>query len=224
MVDTDDLILTLAADKAGLPLSPPALRAVAWLGTVFVILGGLVFLRGLRPDLGLALASPGFILEWVASITTGILASFAAFHLAQPDRSSGWRWLPVPGLVIWIGTFLYGIHRDLAAFGPDCLHIGASLPCATFITLTTVPLGAVLFYLLRYAGPIRPVETVFFATLSIAAFTSATQSLAHNITTSLMVLVWHVGTVAALLIPTAFLGPILLRAMIRWSSKTLSIR
>ncbi len=224
MVDTDTLIRTLATRPTVPPLAPPARRAALWLGLVFTLLTTIVLVRGLRPDLALSLGNPGFVLEWGASVATGILASFAAFHLAQPDRSSGWRWLPVPGLLVWVGTFLYGIHHDLETFGPDCLHLGASLPCATFITVTTVPLGAVLFYLLRYAGPIRPVETVLFATLSIAAFTSAAQSLAHDITTSLMVLVWHVGTVAALLIPTVFLGPVLLRAMIRRTSRTARLR
>lgn len=64
------------------------------------------------------------------------------------------------------------------------------------IVLMSIPLAMVLFLMVRHAGPIRPVATAFTGALALASLASAGLTLFHGLDATIMVLVWHMGTVA----------------------------
>ncbi|HVJ56060.1 MAG TPA: DUF1109 domain-containing protein [Aliidongia sp.] len=219
MSDTTDLIAVLARDAAPVrPLRSPLLRAIGWLLFATLVIGGLVMDHGMRHDIALRFGQSRFMIEWLGSVSTAILAALAAFYLSVPGRSSAWTLLPIPGLVLWsLGTG-YGCYSDWLRLGPDGLALGTSWDCLRFIALTTVPLSAMLLFLLRYTAPIRPIPTTILATLSVAALAAAGQSLMHGLDTTIMVLAWHVGTTSVLLLAARFAGPRLLDRFYRPSA------
>jgi len=52
--------------------------------------------------------------------------------------------------------------------------------------------------MLRHAGPVRPTATVAIGMLGAAALAATGLTLFHPLDTSLMVLIWHGGTIALL--------------------------
>jgi hypothetical protein len=216
MIGTDALIANLAQDAAPVrKLRPPALRAALWLLFAAAIIGGLVLDHGMRHDIAFRFTQMSFVMEWAGSLSTAILAGFAAFYLSLPGRSKSWALLPLPALILWVSSMGYGCYSDWLRLGPHGLALGASWDCLRFIAYTTVPLSAILLFLLRYAAPIRPVPTVILATLSVAALAATGQSLMHGLDTTIMVLAWHAGTTALLLLAARLIGPRLLRVLYR---------
>jgi hypothetical protein len=215
-MDTSSLIASLAANARPVRrLRAPALRAALWLLFAGSIIGALVLDHGMRPDLVRRFSQTSFVLEWAGSLSTAILAAFAAFYISLPGRSGRWAWLPVPALILWSGSMGQGCYADWLHFGAAGLTLGTSFDCLRFIAATTVPLAALLLFLLRYAAPIRPVSTTLMATLSVSALAASGQSLMHDLDTTIMVLAWHVGTVTLLLLAARFAGPHLLRVLYR---------
>jgi hypothetical protein len=204
--DTEALIARLAAAaKPVKPLRPPMLRAAFFLavGTVFV--GLIVAVHGLRPDLGQVMALPWRRAEFLASIATALTAALAAFHLAVPGRSAAWALLPLPAAACWLATLGLGCWHDFVRLGPDGLAWGTSWSCLRSIVLTSIPLSALLFWMLRFGDAARPLPTAAFGTLGVAAMAAAGLSLYHHLEAAFLVLVWHLGTVA-LVVATAALG------------------
>jgi hypothetical protein len=197
------------------PLRHPLLRAALWLVFAMSVIVGLAYIKGIHHDLGLRFSRREFELEWIASVLTGFGATLAAFYVSMPDRSPWWSILPVPGLAMWLFATGYGCYADWIRLGPNGFILGTSFECLGFIALSTIPLSAVLLYLLRYAAPVRPVLTTILATFSVAALGGAGQSLTHHFDTTLMILAWHAGTTALLLGLARLLGPRYLQGLWR---------
>lgn len=195
----EELIAQMAARATPVRrLAPPARRAVTWLGVALLLAAGVFAWHGPRPNLAEQLASPGMVIPWLVSILTGVLAIFAAFHLAQPDRSGRWLWLPVPALAVWIGTLGLGCLAAWLENGARGLVLEPGTDCLRPIALASVPLALVLLFLLRHAGPVRPLSTTVTGALAVSSFSSAAMELFHESDAALTVLVWHVGTVVIL--------------------------
>jgi hypothetical protein len=93
---------------------------------------------------------------------------------------------------------------DVAREGPQALVLGTSWGCFRFIILMGVPLSLSLVWMLRHAGPIRPMPVAVLGGLAGAAIASVGLSLFHHLDAAAMVLAWHGGT--TLLVVLAFLG------------------
>ena len=93
--------------------------------------------------------------------------------VSLPDRSQNWLLLPVPALVVWVGTISYGCLTDWVSIGPDGVHLGETLRCFATLMLTSVPLAIALAVMLRHAAPLRPVAATLEAPLAVAAITSS---------------------------------------------------
>ena len=190
---TDKLIGALSegvVPVASLP--PPAARAGRWLAFAAALIGILVLLNSPRGDLVARFADSTFYVPWAASVAVAIAAAIAAFHMTVPGSP---RWivaLPAVPLAIWLGMLGTGCVRELADQGMAVL--GTSYGCLKFIGLTSVPLGAVLVWMLRRAAPLMPAGTLAMGALAAAAG-SAGLELFHHLQTSTMVLIWHLGTV-----------------------------
>lgn len=193
-------------------MASPAQQAGLWLGLAAVAVGLAVLAHGLRHDLQERMLMPQEVGQWLASVFAGVLAAVAAAMLARPDRS--WRWvlLPVPALIGWFGSLGWGCLADLARLGPMAGQIGTSWGCLRFILAMGVPLAAVQFWLLRHAGPVRPMPVLLLGGLASAALCSAGLSLFHHLDAAVMVLLWHGGAMLLLVLAGALLGrPLVMR-------------
>ncbi|TDH62751.1 DUF1109 domain-containing protein [Dankookia rubra] len=194
-------------------LPPPGLQALLWCALAVLVIGFAVAVQGLRHDLAQRMALPQELAQFLASIATGLAAALAAAMLARPDRSAAWVLLPVVPLVLWLGGLGWGCFADLGRMGPDALAMDTSWGCLKFILLMGTPLTVALYLLLRHAGPVRPLPVLLLGGLASAALCSAGLSLFHHLDAMLMILVWHGGAVAVLVVLGWALGrPLLLRA------------
>lgn len=204
---TDDLISRLAADLRPVrPLRPPVLRALGWLGLAILAVAACVAFFGLRDDFGERMTRPHEVLQLLLAGLTGVLAAVAAFQLALPDRSRRWLLLPLPAAAGWLATMGWGCLADLARIGPQALSLGVSWGCFRFIVVMGVPLALSLIWMLRHAGPIRPVPVAALGGLAGAALCAAGLSLFHHLDAAAMVLAWHGGTTLLVVLAFALLG------------------
>ena len=200
MTDTNTLIEQLAARARPVrPLASPMRRTALWIAMASASVALIATAIGLRPGLAAELAAAPALIEWIASVLTGILAAYAVFQISVPGRSPAWAWLPVPTLLLWLSGLGWGCLRDFARMGGAAFAFEtASWECTVAITMTGVPLGLVLLLMVRHAGVVRPRATAMLAALSAAALSAAGVSLYHGDESALMVLVWHLGAVAML--------------------------
>lgn len=198
---SEDLIGRLATDLRPVRrMPPPGLQAMLWLALAVSVIGLSVAISGLRHDLPERLRLTQDVGQFLASVATGIAAALAAAMLARPDRSPAWALLPVAPLVLWLGTLGWGCVADLARLGPTAWRLGPSWGCVRFVLFMGTPLTAALLLLLRHAGPVRPLPVLLLGGLASAALCSAGLSLFHHLDAMLMVLVWHGGAVAVLVV------------------------
>jgi len=202
---TEDMIGRLAAELRPVRrLAPPLRRAVAWIGFAALVIAACVMLFGPRHDLMERLSRPQEAAQLAFALATGLLAAIAAFQLSVPDRSARWALLPLPAAAGWIGSLGWGCLAELARQGSRALQLDTSWGCFGFIVLTGVPLSLSLMWMLRHAGPIRPVPVAVLGGLAGAAIAAGGLSLFHHLDAAAMVLAWHGG--ATLLVVLGFLG------------------
>ena len=211
---TEELIGDLAIELRPVRRLPsPGVQAALWLGLAVVAIALAVALHGLRHDLAARMLLPHEVAQWLASVATGVAAALAAAMLARPDRNWRWALLPLPPLLAWGLSLGWGCLADLARMGPAALTLGTSWGCLRFIILLGAPLTALQLWLLRHAGPVRPVPVLLLGGLASAALCSAGLSLFHHLDAAVMVLLWHGGAMAVLVLLGWLLGrPLLLRA------------
>ncbi len=210
---SEDLISQLVAEARPVRrLRSPFWQAAIWLGVAFAVLTIVVAWHGLRPGLAERIVLAEFLIPWLASVATGVLAVVAAFHLALPDRTDRWRLAPLPTLALWAASLGAGCYRDWLQVGPQGLALGTSFSCLAAIVLSSVPLGGLLFFMVRHAGPIRPLSTALTGALAVASLSSAALDLFHGLDAAIMIFVWHVGSVALVV---AVLGQVGRAALIR---------
>ncbi len=214
MTDTDSLIAALGREAKPIRrLRTPMLRATTWLAFAVVVIALLVLHDGLADDLAQSLGQRKFVLDLLGAFGTGLGATIAAFHLSMPGRSWRWAVLPLPGLAVWLFGMGYGCWADWVRLGAESMRFGMAVDCFCFIALTAIPLSAAMLFLLRHAAPIRPVPTAILATLSVASLAAGAHSLVDGLGTTFMVLIWHVGTTALLVLIARLVGPLLLRRL-----------
>lgn len=205
-----DLIAQLVADAHPVrPLRPPLWRAVAWSVVACIVVGLLVWWHGLRPDLAEKLAEPGFVLGIGAAILTGVAGAVAALTVSLPDRSRLWAFLPVaPGLV-WVSTVTWGCLSHWVAFGDRSPNYALLASCVTILLATSVPLSVLLFWMLR-STVVRVRQTILATGLAAAGLTAAALNLLHAFDASIMILAWHLGTAALVMLCDVIVGRMVL--------------
>lgn len=88
-MDTDRLILALAADNDHRPQPVRSQLAMALLVTLPVAAAMMLVTIGLRPDFMAAMRNPFFDLKFVIALALAIPAIVISVHLSRPDASIG---------------------------------------------------------------------------------------------------------------------------------------
>jgi hypothetical protein len=198
---TERLIEQLAADLTPVrPLRAPALRAIAWLAVVFVVLGVALWLFADWPAFALRMAVPRRAVQCAAILLTGLTAVFAAFMRSVPDRSRAWAVLPVPPLLLWLASSGLGcLQNGWSLHGPGGFA-GDSPHCFVFIIAASVPLSAGLFIALRRARPIAPRAVAALGTLGVAALAAFALEFFHPFDVTVIDMSLHLAAVAVVML------------------------
>lgn len=208
MIETSELIDALVADARPVQrLAAPSLRAARWLLLPVLIFGLLALGHGVRPDLSQRLLQPEFVVGIAASLLTGVLAALASFQLDLPDRSRAWALLPVPTLVLWVGTIGHGCLTNWVDIVPGGMQIGETARCFATVLLTSLPLSVVMFAMLRHAARLGAASRATLSgSVAVAAMSASAMMLFHRLDASAMVLVWNLGVAAVIVALGAPLG------------------
>jgi hypothetical protein len=182
-----------------------------WLGAAALLVGGLLIAHGARPDLPARLQDTDFCVAWAASVLTGTLAALAAMLVSLPDRSRLWLLLPLPAALVWLGGVGYGCLSHWVAFDPAGVQWAELVRCFFTLLAASVPLSALMFFLLRHARKLRPTPSLLAGALAVAALTAAALSLLHEFDASLMILAWNFGAALLVLAIDAAVGRRVLR-------------
>lgn len=192
-------------------LPPPSLRTAGWLLAVAVIATWLLAHYGIGGMLRRWSGTPDLAMAGIGAVITAVCAAWAAFALGVPGRPARWAWLPVPGLLLWVGASGMGCLRHWVA--PDT-H-AASLPeandCLIFIISISIPLSALLILLVRRACPLRPVLTAVMIGLASAAASAALLEICHSFDSTATDLMMHALAVGFVVAINAAMGGRLLQ-------------
>lgn len=210
---TEELIRSIAADAKPLRrLASPLHRLVLWLVPTLAVSATIVYMMGLRLDIGQKMQETKFLVELAATTATGILAGLAALCSGYPGRPLWERAAPLPPLALWLGSLGEGCWQSIVRRSEDGTLLMPDLICFPAILLVgTVP-ALLLFWMVRRAAPIAPVTTMALTALAASAIGAAALRLFHPQDASLMVLVWQFGSVALLTLMASLFG----RRLLRW--------
>jgi len=183
--DTEQLIASLTGDLAPVrPLRPPLPRALLWLAPVGLVIGFAVLRWANLGVFAVRFAQPRLALECAAILLTALTAIVAAFHLSLPDRSSLWRFAPLPPLALWLATSGLGCLQHGLGWGGAGEHLGESPHCFAFIVAVSMPLAVLLYAVLRRARPLQPLPVALTAALGVAALAAFTLQFFHPFDTT----------------------------------------
>jgi len=204
---TEDLITRLADDLRPVRRLPhPVFRAAMWIAFAAVVVGAAIAWFGPRDDLMERMGRPHEAAQLLMAVATGVLAAVAAFELSLPDRSWRWALLPLPAAAGWVASLGLGCLADVTRVGPQALVLGTSWGCLRFIVLLGVPLALSLVWMLRHAGPVRPVPVAVLGGLAGSALCGAGLSVFHHLDAAAMVLAWHGGSTLLVVLVFLLLG------------------
>jgi hypothetical protein len=212
-VRTEDLIQQLVSD--GRPvrrLRPIAMRLAGWVVLAAVSFGVVLFLMGVRRDLGGDLDRADFAFEAALLIVTAMSAAIGALVVSVPgaERSAAVRWTPViaaVATVLWAaGELVYA-----AATGAPTGRLTFAWHCVYKTTCIAAIPGFALFLMVRRAAPLRAAWAGLLAILATAAVGVLGANVICPNDRPLHMLLWHVAPLLVFAGGGAALGSWLLK-------------
>jgi hypothetical protein len=212
MMETDQLIRTLAADNAHRARPVGFVLMLALLAAVPVSVAMFLAGLGVRPDVMKAMHNPFFDLKFAVTLALAIPAIAISLHLSRPEASlKRWAWL----LLIPAGLLVAGISGEMMM--PQRLPMMTRLvgsnsrTCLTAIPLMSLPLLAAALIGLRHGAPSRPALAGAIAGL-LSAGLAATLYASHCTDDSpLFVATWYTIATALVTALGALVGSRVLR-------------
>ena len=198
-MQTDELIRRLAADTRSVRrLRPAWMRTLFWLALALPYVAAVVRGKLLMVDMSQVLADPRFAIEQAAILATAITAAVAAFASTVPGFDRRVLLLPLAPLALWFASIGQGCLQDWLRFGADGLAIRPDWECLPSATIIGIVPAVVMVLMLRKGVPLHPRLTLLLGALAVAAIGNFGMQLFHFRDASIMVLFWHLGSVAVL--------------------------
>ncbi len=209
-MSTGELIRRLVSDAQSVKRSTrPLVSFARWSAFGIVYLAAGVVMIGAREDLASQWHEPGFVTHTLLVFGVTVLAATAAFTVSFPDRQQ--RFLlgsAAIALAAWLGWL---VGAWVTASEP---HAGYGWKCLRNILVLAAPLGALIYYMISRAAPLRAGMAGWLAALSAAAAADlATRFICRN-DHAVHAMIWHFAPVAML----ACAGVVLGRIVFRWEA------
>ena len=212
-METSALIQQLAGQSAPVRrLWRPWQRSAIWLAISLPYVAAIVFSKPMDFDLRLMFSDTRFMIEEIAALTTAVAAVVAAFWSIVPGHHRKLLLLPLAPLAVWLGALGEGCVHDWLRLGNAGLQLRIDwdcLPAASVIGI--VPMIAIIV-MLRRGAPLIPRITLALAAVAVAGLGNFALRLYHLGDVSIMVLVWHFGSVVLL----AFIAGLIARHVLNW--------
>ncbi len=207
---TEDLIGRLVSDALPVKRSArPLVLFARWSAISVLYLAAGVLVIGAREDLANLWHEAGFLAHTLLVFSVAVLAATAAFTISIPVRQQ--RVLlgsSAIALAAWLGWIVGAL---ITASEP---HAGYGWKCLRNILVLAAPLGAVMYYMISRAAPLRTGMAGWLAALSAAAAADlATRFICRN-DHALHALIWHLAPVVVLAGAGVGLGQV----MFRWEA------
>jgi hypothetical protein len=190
-------------------LRSPLRRSAAWLALLALLAATLLGYFGDQHMLLRWRQSPDLGWAALAAVLTTFSAAFVALMLAVPGRSVRWAWLPLPPAVWWLGASGIGCLRQWLL--PGAASSDEGLVCLYFIIGFSVPLSALMVWMLRRACPLRPRLTAAMVGLASATGSAALLEICHASEAAFTDLAVHLLAIALVIALNSALGQRLLR-------------
>lgn len=213
-METEALIARIAADADRVrPLRRPWMRALVWLAISAPPVFAVVWWHGLggKADMAAQSGDLRVAVEWFAILATAVSAAVAAFASTIPGADRRWLWLPLIPLAVWLASVGEGCIADYRAMGAAAFALRLDTECFVPTVLAGVVPVAAMLMMLRRGAPLVPHVTLGLGALAAAAVVNLAMLLFHVGDVSIMILVWHLGVVAAAAGLAALAGPLVLR-------------
>jgi hypothetical protein len=207
---TETLIHQLATEVPPVkPVWSPVARFVLWFLAAAVIIGLLVGLTGIRPDLGVAFTRPTFISRVLFMLGVAGASVFFAFKLSVPDEKK--RWLEaMPAIMVSAGLALFAY----LFFESDNFSRPYNYYCIRNVLAFSIPSSVLLYLMLEKAAPMRRRTVGMLAALGSTALSSLGTQLVCRNESPLHILVSHVLPVLAACLVGVFIGAL----VFKWES------
>jgi hypothetical protein len=192
----------------------PGFRALMWAGVSLLYIGAFLLIMPVRHDVTLNPNDRLFLIEQTAACATGLTAAIAAFASVVPGYSSKWAALPLLPFAVWLASLGPGCVQELNRFGIEHLPLSHNPWCAPFIVLFGALPAVLITIMLRSGAPLTPHLTAALGALAAAGLANVGVRIVHPEDVSIMLLVWHVGSVMALSTLTGVSG----RYFFNWPS------
>lgn len=177
----DDLIQALGAGLAPVRrLRSPAQRTLGWMGVLAALAALLAWHYGLTAMLARWAGAPDLAWAGAGAVLTALAAGWAAFSLGVPGWSVRRAWLVLPPALLWLGASGLGCLREWVAPHTEIATLVQTDGCFRFILAFSVPLSALLLWLLRRAYPLRPVLAAVMIGLASAAGSASLLEICHE--------------------------------------------
>jgi hypothetical protein len=214
---TDELIDRLGRDvTVTRPLPTPVMRTAVWmvwavsyLIVVAVMMFAVMSSAGVTP-------TPLYLVQQSAALVTGIMAARAALASVIPGANDRVWVVPAIGVATWAAALLWAGVLDLQASGTLGVTSQSDWPCVASMTVGGLLVGAPLAWMLRRGAPLTPSLTVGLAALAALSVANIEACLTRPHAFALTVLLWHGGTVAAIVSLCALMG----HRWLRWPDMT----
>lgn len=207
MPDTDALIDSLVGKLTPVKrLKPPVIRAAGLIVLATIVIALFTMHRGFRQDIHDRMAEPSYLIAVAAAWMTGVTATLAAFEVSLPDRSRFWMLVPAPAVILWVWGVGYGCLAHWIAIPEGAPVQTDSMHCMQTLIGSSIPLGLVLWRMLRRSKPLRKMPTVWLGALAIAAFADTAHLLLHMVNATVLVLVMNFGVTGIILLVFAALS------------------
>ncbi len=212
-MDTDKLIQQLSDRPSPVRRLPaPWRRAAIWFAISLPYVALVIIMHPMGPDLAHMLADRRFIIEEIATLLTAIAAVMAAFCSVVPGYDRRILLVPLLPLAVWLFMLGEGCVSDWLRQGPGGLEVRADWACLQPGMLIGIVPALAIVIMLRRGAPLYPRITLALAALAVAALGNFGLRIFHVGDASIMLLVWHFGSVLVLALAASSVG----RHLLNW--------